>query len=222
MIGHSSTPLAPVTLSSGSHCASLSWLRFIAIVLSGFCWLKKEDAARKKRFRNFLLGPFWHSRYALLIYWTRKQVLALPLHGSLIAWVPQQHDAPENLCNSTVSDFCLLTHHAGTGTAWLFPLVDGAPPVGWEDAARYLALPIALVAAQFASSAVISPPIDDEDKNANFSKALLVLVPFMVGWFALNVPSGLSLYYFSNTIITSSIQIWLRKLGGAYSNLLIS
>ncbi|KAK9915966.1 hypothetical protein WJX75_006672 [Coccomyxa subellipsoidea] len=109
----------------------------------------------------------------------------------------------------------LAAQRAGTGTAWLFPLVDGAPPVGWEDAARYLALPIALVAAQFASSAVISPPIDDEDKNANFSKALLVLVPFMVGWFALNVPSGLSLYYFSNTIITSSIQIWLRKLGGA-------
>jgi YidC/Oxa1 family membrane protein insertase len=37
----------------------------------------------------------------------------------------------------------------------------------------------------------------------------------MVGWFALNVPSGLGLYYFSNTVLTSSIQIWLRKLGGA-------
>ncbi|CAL8469942.1 g9484 [Coccomyxa elongata] len=109
----------------------------------------------------------------------------------------------------------LAAQRAGTGTAWLFPFVDGAPPVGWEDAARYLALPVALVAAQFASSAVISPPIDDEDPNANFSKALLLFVPFMVGWFALNVPSGLSLYYFSNTIITSGIQIWLRKLGGA-------
>ncbi|EIE25751.1 hypothetical protein COCSUDRAFT_12888 [Coccomyxa subellipsoidea C-169] len=115
----------------------------------------------------------------------------------------------------------LAAQRAGTGTAWLFPFVDGAPPVGWEDAARYLALPIALVAAQFASSAVISPPIDDEDKNAAFSKGLLIAVPFMVGWFALNVPSGLSLYYFSNTIITSGIQIWLRKLGGAYSPLLL-
>lgn len=109
--------------------------------------------------------------------------------------------------------------HAGTGTAWLFPLVDGAPPVGWEDASRYLVLPVLLVAAQFASSAIISPPIkndDDEDSSsAQFTKALLALLPFMVGWFALNVPSGLSLYYFSNTIITSGIQIWLRKLGGA-------
>lgn len=88
------------------------------------------------------------------------------------------------------------------------------PLVNKLGACRYLALPVALVAAQFASSAVISPPIDDEDPNANFSKALLLFVPFMVGWFALNVPSGLSLYYFSNTIITSGIQIWLRKLGG--------
>ncbi len=36
----------------------------------------------------------------------------------------------------------------------------------------------------------------------------------MVGWFSLNVPSGLALYYFANTIFTMAIQIWLRKLGG--------
>ena len=41
-------------------------------------------------------------------------------------------------------------------------------------------------------------------------------MPFMVGWFALNLPAGLGLYYFSNTMITSSIQIWLRKLGGTH------
>lgn len=54
-----------------------------------------------------------------------------------------------------------------------------------------------------------------EQSNSYFNKALLVFVPFMVGWFALALPAGLGLYYFSNTIITSGIQIWLRKLGGA-------
>ena len=49
--------------------------------------------------------------------------------------------------------------HAGSGAAWLFPLVDGAPPIGWADAAKYMVLPVLLVAAQFASSAIISPPI---------------------------------------------------------------
>jgi len=40
-------------------------------------------------------------------------------------------------------------------------------------------------------------------------------LPLMVGWFALNLPAGLSLYYFSNTVMTSGQQIFLRKLGGA-------
>ena len=39
----------------------------------------------------------------------------------------------------------------------------------------------------------------DDDQNAGFTKALFAFLPFMVGWFALNVPSGLSLYYFANT-----------------------
>ena len=51
---------------------------------------------------------------------------------------------------------------SGSGIAWLYPLVDGAPPVGWDEASRYLVLPVALVAAQFASSAIISPPIKVE------------------------------------------------------------
>ncbi len=45
-------------------------------------------------------------------------------------------------------------------------------------------------------------------------QTLLAFLPLMVGYFALNVPSGLSLYYFANTVITSGQQIWLRKLGG--------
>ena len=40
-------------------------------------------------------------------------------------------------------------------------------------------------------------------------------LPLMIGWFSLNLPAGLSLYYFSNTVFTSGQQIFLRKLGGA-------
>jgi YidC/Oxa1 family membrane protein insertase len=36
----------------------------------------------------------------------------------------------------------------GLGTSWLLPQVDGAPPIGWDEASAYLALPIALVAVQ--------------------------------------------------------------------------
>lgn len=109
----------------------------------------------------------------------------------------------------------LAARSAGNSTAWLYPFVDGHPPIGWEGAARYLVLPVMLVAAQFASTAIISPPVDPNDENAQRTKNILAFLPLMIGYFALQVPSGLSLYYFSNTVLTSGQQIWLRKLGGA-------
>ena len=109
----------------------------------------------------------------------------------------------------------IAAQKAGAGTAWLFPFVDGHPPIGWELASAYLVLPVALVLAQYISSAIISPPIDPNSENANVQKALYYGLPLMVGWFSLNLPSGLSLYYFSNTVFTSAQQIFLRKLGGA-------
>ena len=109
----------------------------------------------------------------------------------------------------------MVCWRAGLGTAWLFPFVDGQPQIGWDEASRYLLLPVLLVVAQFLSSAIISPPVDPNDDGAKTTKLLVSFLPLMIGWFALNVPSGLSLYYFSNTVVTSAQQIWLRKLGGA-------
>jgi hypothetical protein len=66
------------------------------------------------------------------------------------------------------------------GTAWLFPLVDGHPPIGWDEASRYLFLPILLVVVQYISTAIVSPPINNEDKNATTQKALYIFLPLMV------------------------------------------
>lgn len=76
------------------------------------------------------------------------------------------------------------------GTEWLFPLVDGAPPIGWDAASHYLVLPVLLVACQYISSAIVSPPIDPNAENANQQRFLYTFLPLMVGYFALNVPSG--------------------------------
>lgn len=69
--------------------------------------------------------------------------------------------------------------------------------------------------AQWVSSAVTMPPMEPDDPNTNTSKALNALLPLMIGWFSLNVPSGLALYYFSNTAVTLAQMIYLKKLGGA-------
>jgi YidC/Oxa1 family membrane protein insertase len=109
----------------------------------------------------------------------------------------------------------VAAQRAGDGTAWLLPFVDGHPPIGWGLASAYLVLPVALLIAQYVSSAIITPPIDPNAENANVQKGLYLGLPLMIFWFSLNLPSGLSLYYFTNTVLTSAQQIWLRKLGGA-------
>ena len=46
---------------------------------------------------------------------------------------------------------------SGGGLEWLFPFVDGHPPIGWEQAAAYLVMPVLLVASQFASQKIMQP-----------------------------------------------------------------
>lgn len=93
--------------------------------------------------------------------------------------------------------------------------MDGQPPIGWDNAAPYLVLPILLVICQYISSAIISPPIDPNAENAGTQKVLYALLPTMIGWFALNVPSGLGLYYLANTVMTTLIQVRQHSSGGA-------
>lgn len=83
--------------------------------------------------------------------------------------------------------------------------MDGAPPGGWEAAAPYLVLPVLLVLAQYVSSAVISP-VDPNAETATSQKLLIGVLPLAIGYFALTVPSALTLYYFSNTTFTTAQQ----------------
>lgn len=69
---------------------------------------------------------------------------------------------------------------AGQGLSWLVPFVDGAPPIGWVDTAKYLVLPIALVASQYASLAISSPPNSD-DPSVQQTQAILKYLPILIG-----------------------------------------
>ncbi|KAI8462232.1 MAG: inner membrane ALBINO3-like protein 2, chloroplast precursor [Monoraphidium minutum] len=97
----------------------------------------------------------------------------------------------------------------GSGLTWLFPFVDGAPPIGWHDAVAYLILPVLLVASQYISQQIMSPKSDDPAQQQ--TQAILKFIPFMIGWFSLNVPSGLTLYWFVNNIISTAQQVYMKK-----------
>lgn len=46
----------------------------------------------------------------------------------------------------------------GSGISWIFPFVDGSPPLGWGDTAAYLVLPVLLIASQYVSMQLMQPP----------------------------------------------------------------
>ncbi|EFN53953.1 hypothetical protein CHLNCDRAFT_25162, partial [Chlorella variabilis] len=97
------------------------------------------------------------------------------------------------------------------GLDWLFKWQDGAPLLGYGQTAAYLVLPILLVVSQAISQKVISPPQQSNDPAQQQTQAILKFLPLMIGWFSLNVPSGLTLYWFTNNLITTAQQLYLRR-----------
>ena len=102
------------------------------------------------------------------------------------------------------------------GSGWLFG--DAAqgyawngltPPLGWHDTLCYLALPVLLVVSQYVSTALLTPKSDDP--NMQQTQAILKFLPLMIGWFSLNVPSGLGLYWMTNNLVTTATNVLLKK-----------
>ncbi len=95
------------------------------------------------------------------------------------------------------------------GLTWLWPLVNGAPPIGWADAIAYLILPVLLVVSQLYTQRMMSPQSNDPNQKA-MGQAMM-LMPLMFGYFALIVPSGLTLYWFTNNILSMAQQWWINR-----------
>lgn len=89
---------------------------------------------------------------------------------------------------------------------WLFNWVDGAPPLGWDDTIAFLALPLFLVVSQFVSMEIMQPK--GQEAQGNF---ILKLLPLMIGWFSLNVPAALCLYWVTNNIVTTATSLIIRN-----------
>lgn len=141
----------------------------------------------------------------------------LPVFAQIPVWVALYRSvlnlASENLLNES---FLWLPSLQGpvskTGQGldtWLYPLIDGAPPIGWHDALCYLALPAILVVSQFYSQKIIAPPSPDpQQKQAN---VFLKFMPFLIGWFSLNVPSGLGVYWVTNNVLSTLQTVYIRS-----------
>merc|ERR1712194_457628 len=93
------------------------------------------------------------------------------------------------------------------GSAWLFDnWANGTPSLGWGETSAFLILPVVLVISQFLSMEIMTPK-EQKDTQPAFLKVL----PLMIGWFSLNVPSALCVYWVTNNIVTTASSVIIRN-----------
>jgi len=93
------------------------------------------------------------------------------------------------------------------GSAWLFDgWTNGVPSLGWEDTIAFLILPVFLVISQFVSMELMQSKDSPQQGNA-----VLKFLPLMIGWFSLNVPAALCIYWVTNNIVTTATSLAIRN-----------
>ena len=97
---------------------------------------------------------------------------------------------------------------------WLLKFDDWnglSPPLGWHDTLCYLSLPLILIVAQSISSKLLQPPQDPNNEQAAASNAVLKFLPILIGFFSLNVPCSLALYWIVNNIFTTTATVLIKR-----------
>jgi len=93
------------------------------------------------------------------------------------------------------------------GMQWLTNLHEGAPQMGWSQAALYLIAPALLIAIQITIQAVNSPPVREQTAATR----AIQLIPFMSGLTALASPAGMSVYWVTNASLSLLQSVGARN-----------
>ncbi len=129
--------------------------------------------------------PIWFALYRALLQLSQEGLL-----GQGFFWIPS--------LGGPVADYT-------GGLSWLWPL---PPAVGWPDAIAYMILPVLLVVSQLYMQKMLTPPPTDP-QQASMHK-IMQFMPLMFGYFALIVPSGLTLYWFTSNILAMGQQYFTK------------
>jgi len=109
------------------------------------------------------------------------------------------------------------------GLDWLtqgWTQVDGlwTPSLGWETTLAFCVMPVVLVLGQKLTMEALQPPETDDsgmDEAAKESlentKKILKFLPLLIGFFSLQVPAGLTIYWFTSNFFTLSQALIVRK-----------
>jgi len=95
------------------------------------------------------------------------------------------------------------------GMEWLTQgWVDGHPALGWETTVAFLVMPVVLVLGQFLTMKALTPETDTDSMSAEEkeqferTQGIFKFLPLMIGYFSLQVPAGLTIYWFTSNIFT--------------------
>jgi YidC/Oxa1 family membrane protein insertase len=92
-----------------------------------------------------------------------------------------------------------------TNMSWIWPL---PPSIGWGPALAYLVLPVLTVVTQLVVQNMTTPTnADPQQKSMN---QMMMFMPFMFGFFALQVPSGLALYWVVTNLFSMLQQYYVN------------
>lgn len=121
--------------------------------------------------------PIWFALYQALVQLSNEGLLTQGFF-----WIPS--------LSGPVSTF------GGSGILpqWLTSL-----EYGWLGTIAYLVMPILLIVSQVYTQKIMTPPATDPQQVQ--MQNIMKFMPIMFGYFALNVPSGLTLYWFTSNIL---------------------
>lgn len=95
------------------------------------------------------------------------------------------------------------------GMEWLTSgWVDGHPALGWETTLAFLVMPVVLVLGQSLTMKVLTPESDTSNMSAEEkdqfeqSQTAIKFLPLLIGYFSLQVPAGLTIYWLTSNIFT--------------------
>lgn len=107
----------------------------------------------------------------------------------------------------------------GRGIQWLSEgwqgsYADGTltPALGWHDTLAYVTIPIILVLAQAITQKLTMPPAAaTTDPAVARTQGIVKYVPLMIGFFSLQVPAALGVYWFTSNIFTAAATVSIKK-----------
>lgn len=83
------------------------------------------------------------------------------------------------------------------------------PMIGWDDAPKYIVLPITIVITTYFTTKLSSPATAQSGGPAG---AVTALIPLLIGYSTLVSPSGLGIYWLSNNVFTA-LQTFIIRQG---------